>query len=427
MEGRLTGTLESTGDKTSSFIVEEVPDKIDRRNDVAIMKHDNMFLNLAYFSAINLVKENDHILDYISLQGPTPQPAFAQHLQFLQSGLTERQREAVTKALINDRSIPTIITGPAGTGKSLVLAEIGLQVAVSNRKVLYISPTNQGITNLYSTVRKLSEQHFQDKVRLLKLSSPAVQIGNDCDQCFRDDLGTNHRYPSLDEINLRDVIFATPTVALRLGLLTEKRPDFGCILIDELAYMTETEAICALAPFLKENREQNPKVVLAGDNKQLTYVPRSQAASLGGMTTDLMTRLMKLEVYNDDRYITHLVDNFRNDRLLISLLNHMIYENKIKCRTKTTSGKIVAVHTVSLFKRPINDTSAYNAVDAVTCLRLAQKERQEIPDKKVIILCLYKAQMALLTRLQTNAPEEERIDIVTAELVQGSQSDHVIL
>ena len=38
VEGRLTGTLESTGDKTSSFIVEEVPDTIDRQNDVAIMK-----------------------------------------------------------------------------------------------------------------------------------------------------------------------------------------------------------------------------------------------------------------------------------------------------------------------------------------------------------------------------------------------------
>ena len=61
--------------------------------------------------------------------------------------------------------------------------------------------------------------------------------------------------------------------------------------------MTETEAVCSLAPFLKENREENPKVVLAGDNKQLTYTPRSQAASLGGMTTDLMTRLMKLEAY----------------------------------------------------------------------------------------------------------------------------------
>ena len=82
IEGRLSGTLESTGDKTSSFIVEEVPDKIDRRNEVAIMKHDNMFLNLTYFSAINLVRENDHILDYLFLQGPTPQPAFAQHLHF---------------------------------------------------------------------------------------------------------------------------------------------------------------------------------------------------------------------------------------------------------------------------------------------------------------------------------------------------------
>ena len=119
---------------------------------------------------------------------------------------TERSSHS---ALTNDGSIPTIITGPAGTGKSLVLAEIGLLVAASNRKVLNISPTNQGVTNLYSTVRKLSEQHFQDKVCLLKLSSPAVQIGNDCDQCFRDDLGTNHRYPSLDEINLPDIISTT--------------------------------------------------------------------------------------------------------------------------------------------------------------------------------------------------------------------------
>ena len=62
VEGRLTGTLKSTGDKTSSFIVEEVPDTIDRQNDVALMKHDNMFLNLAYFSAFNLVKENNHVL-----------------------------------------------------------------------------------------------------------------------------------------------------------------------------------------------------------------------------------------------------------------------------------------------------------------------------------------------------------------------------
>ena len=36
-------------------------------------------------------------------------------------------------------------------------------------------------------------------------------------------------------------------------------------------------------------------------------------------------------------------------------------------------------------------------------------------------------QMALLTGLQTNTPEEERIEIVTAEIVQGSQADHVFL
>ena len=221
--GRLAGTLETTGDKTSCFIVDERPDRIDRWSNVSIVKHDNMFLNLAYFSVINLVRENEYILDYLLKQDSAPQPTTSQPLQFLQSNLTDRQKEETTKALLNDGSVPTIITGPAGTGKSLVLAELGLQAARTGIKVLYISPTNQGVTNLYAIVRSLAEYHFKDDLLFLKLSSPAaVQIGEFCDLCFKDDLGNSHRYPYLEEINIRDIIFATPTVALRLGLLTEK-------------------------------------------------------------------------------------------------------------------------------------------------------------------------------------------------------------
>ena len=89
--------------------------------------------------------------------------------------------------------------------------------------------------------------------------------------------------------------------------------------------MTECESLFALAPFLKENTQSNPRIVLAGDTKQLHYTPRSQAASLGGLTIDLMTRLMDLEIYLDNRFITHLVEIFRNDQLITTMLNKMVY------------------------------------------------------------------------------------------------------
>ena len=113
--------------------------------------------------------------------------------------------------------------------------------------------------------------------------------------------------------------------------------------------MTETEAICALAPFLKEDREQNPKVVLAGDNKQLTYVPCSQSASLGGMTTDLMTRLMKSEVYKDERYTPS--SQFQKWPTTDIFAQSHDLRKQDQLQNKTTSGKIVAVHTVSLTQR----------------------------------------------------------------------------
>ena len=425
--GRLTGNLEVTGDKTSAFIVHESPDKIDKWSSVSIVKRDNYFLNLAYYSVLHLVKENPHIKEYLFQQEPPQLKANNQPIQFLQSNLTNEQQEAVTKTLHNKPSAPAILTGPAGTGKSLVLAEIGLQIAKNKGKVLYISPTNQGIASLYMIVRALAEFHFGDELRLIKVSSPTVPITENCDLCYKDEVGTSHRYPPTLEIKNCDIVFATPTVAMRLGFLETNKPNFEGILVDEICFMTEPEGLCAIAPFINQDPNKNPFIILAGDPKQLHYCPRSQAAKLGGLEIDLMTRMIQLPAYKKGEVITHLYKNFRNDELITSILNTIVYENRILCMTGPTKGRIAAIHTVGITDRPVNDRSSYNPIDAVICLREARKEQLKNPDKKIIVLCLYKAQLALMLRMQQNEPPYTRIECITTESIQGSQADGVLI
>ena len=425
--GRVTGTLETSGDKTSSFIIDEPPAKINQWSTLSIVKQDNLFLTLAYYSVCQLVKDNKHILEYLF---PSKSPAHnsnPQPIEFLQQNLSTQQKKAVTTILNSEPTSPAILTGPAGCGKSLVLAEIGLQIARKHGKVLYISPTNTGATSLYAVIRALLELHFADEIRALKLSSPSVPIGEHCDQCYKDSIGNNHRYPPPAEIQSADIIFATPTVALRLGFLASNKPSFDCILVDEAAYLTEAECLCAIGPFVKENSALNPHIILAGDPLQLTYCSRSLAAKIGGLEIDLMSRLTELPAYKDNSEVSRLEENFRNDRLLVQVLNIMIYQNRILCMTGPTKGKIAAVHATGITDRPLNDRSSYNAIDAITCLQAAMKEKLCHPHKRTIILCLYKAQLALLLRLQSQKPPSDRIPIITTESIQGSQADSVFI
>ena len=91
------------------------------------------------------------------------------------------------------------------------------------------------------------------------------------------------------------------------------------------------------------------------------------------------------------------------------------------------TGSIQAVHSTGITTRALNDRSSYNRVDAIKALQQAKRIKAKYPDKRVVILAMYTAQLSLLSKLQKNTEQTHKIPILTTESVQGSQSHSVIM
>lgn len=91
---------------------------------------------------------------------------------FINKSLNDSQKEAVQMALSSNGLF--LIQGPPGTGKTQVIAEISVQLARSNRKVLIASQNNKAVDNAFDRMPKIPS------VRLLRvLSEKATKQGND--------------------------------------------------------------------------------------------------------------------------------------------------------------------------------------------------------------------------------------------------------
>ena len=424
----LTGTLEKTDDKQSSIIIQEDPSKINQWSDINLSKRENLFLTQAYFTSIKLVEENK-LLDYLFPTEYTGPSTPSELEKYFQPNLTTIQKIAVQKALQHQPSLPYIITGAAGCGKSLVLTEIILQslqhqTQAQTENILVVNPTNLGITELYAKTLEQVQKHFKN-INLLKLSAPSQPLGPNCKGCFKNETETHHEYPLESELKRFNAIFCTPTIAFRLGLLQEPNLKFKTIIIDETCYQPQSETLTALSPFLHP-QGQNPRVILSGDPFQLSYTPRSKAAKKGNYDISLLNRLLTNKVYKNTMLVSYLHDNYRNNKLIVAAINTLLYNNRIKPQRNMT-GSIQAVHSTGITTRALNDRSSYNRVDAIKALQQAKRIKAKYPDKRVVILAMYTAQLSLLSKLQKNTEQTHKIPILTTESVQGSQSHSVIM
>lgn len=425
--GKLSGSLELPGDRSSTFILYEDPSKIDQWANVNVYKQDNRFLTYAYFTTLNLVKSKG-LLDYLfpdtydGPNNPTDLP------KYFQDELTPNQKVAVQKAMQHSPCLPNIITGPAGCGKTKVLMEIMLQTISKNDnkgRVLIINPTNIGVVGLYKRAKEIIPQHFSD-VQVIKVTSPTQLISEDCKDCFKNSQGTHHEYPDPTDILRHQVACCTPTIALRIGLLSTHSVCFDTILVDECCYEPQPGSLSAILPFLTRTGP-NPRVILAGDPNQLNYCARSLGAKMGGYQTDLLSRLLNRPVYKTDMLVSNLNENFRNGEIFVEIINTLVYNNKIVPMILTNRGRMSVVHSAGLTKRAANDKSSYNLVEAVQSLSQARAYRAKNPGRGIVILTMYKAQLAMLTKLQENTPPENRIQVVTSESIQGSQSECIVI
>jgi DNA replication ATP-dependent helicase Dna2 len=217
------------------------------------------------------------------------------------------QNEAVSKILGTKNYC--LVQGPAGTGKTYVIAKSAIELAKSGDKVLLTAFTNRAVDNM---CKYLLENQFTNFIRLGSPHAIQPEIRDFTLPVYK----KSHPDKSTKEIiSSFPIILATTStisnpVYERLGIKT--------IIIDEASQMTEPTVLSAL---LEGNR-----FILVGDHKQLPPVVQSPKAQKEGMSVSLFERLAK----NAPKSIHLLTHQFRMNEKLVEFSNQSFYDNKLK-------------------------------------------------------------------------------------------------
>lgn len=249
--------------------------------------------------------------------------------------LNREQRAAVTAIATHSHSMPFLLSGPPGTGKTKTCVEAILQLVARDptNRVLVVAPSNAA-----SDVLALRLADHLKQTELLRLNDPTRTFAEVPERlslfCCVD--GPAYTLPPWEKLMAaRVVVTASHDVAmllqsrsasnvdlgeLRLGMLPgmlkvddpRPLPHWTHLIVDEAAQGTEPDlaaALSTIAPHPRTRVELWPTVVLVGDPAQLGPQVRNSDARAQGLDVSLLERLARRAVYS--RALAKLKKNAR--------------------------------------------------------------------------------------------------------------------
>ncbi|MBY8999831.1 MAG: AAA family ATPase [Candidatus Heimdallarchaeota archaeon] len=203
----------------------------------------------------------------------------------------------------------SLIQGPAGTGKTYVIAKTAIILAKNGEKILLTAFTNRAVDNICSY---LLTNNFTNFIRLGQEHSTQNEIKDYTVDAYRSKYPDKSFSQLLSEIPI--IVATTSTISNpnfeKLGIQT--------IIIDEASQMTEPTVLSALL--------EGDKFILVGDHKQLPPVVQSSKAQAEGMSVSLFERLAKLHP-DSVHLLTH---QFRMNEKLVEFSNNKFYSGKLQ-------------------------------------------------------------------------------------------------
>ncbi|KAF8156820.1 RNA helicase [Crassisporium funariophilum] len=242
------------------------------------------------------------------------------------------QRQAVV-SIVTQRpgSLPFVVFGPPGTGKTITIVEAIRQVLVANpnARILACAPSNSAADLIASRLRVglTTEELF----RFYAPSRYKNQVPDDLLPYTYTDSNGHFSVPGplLTRVKRFRVIVSTCVSASFAAGVGMARGHFTHIFIDEAGQATEPEAFVSIK-MLADNKTN---VVLSGDPKQLGPIIRSGVARELGLEKSYLERLMEREVY-DHRTghglsVVKLVKNFRSHNAILRFPNERFYDGDL--------------------------------------------------------------------------------------------------
>uniref|UniRef100_A0AAY4E943 RNA helicase n=1 Tax=Denticeps clupeoides TaxID=299321 RepID=A0AAY4E943_9TELE len=406
------------------------------RKQMATQTRTGHFLALMWFCLFVLQMQVLHL--WISLVDQLQRQAIPSPGQFFNPKLNPAQKEAVKRVLAGEcRPTPYILFGPPGTGKTITLIEIILQVfhRLPYSRMLVCTPSNSAADLICV---RLHDSGYLNVASLARVNATCRPEGV-LRQYSR--AGEDIRHASYHRIVVTTCSSAGMfyQIGLRIGHFTHG-------FLDEAGQATEPESLIPLG-LLSGNEGQ---IVLAGDPRQLGPVIKSKVASAFGLGLSLLERLMATPLYSSTEsgynpvLVTKLVYNYRSHEALLSLPSRLFYSGELCMRAERavvgslchwsclpTKGFPLIFHGVRGNEmRESSNPSWFNPAEAVQvmmyCCQLAKKLYNPVKVADIGIIAPYKKQVEKI-RLLLHKVGLGDIKVGSVEEFQGQEFLVIIL
>ncbi|KAJ7484319.1 P-loop containing nucleoside triphosphate hydrolase protein [Mycena latifolia] len=226
-------------------------------------------------------------------------------------------------------SVPFVIFGPPGTGKTVTMVEAIRQVLAADphARILACAPSNSAADLIASRLMALSTDEL---FRFYAPSRNKDQVALELREYTYTKSEGHFSVPPLSRMKRFRVVVTTCVSASVVSGIGIPRGHYTHIFCDEAGQSTEPEVMIAI----KTMADTRTNIVLSGDPKQLGPIIRSAVARELGLETSYIERLMQREIYDEKKgygaSVIKLTKNFRSHKAILKFPNERFYKGELQ-------------------------------------------------------------------------------------------------
>ncbi|KAJ7249435.1 RNA helicase [Mycena rebaudengoi] len=339
-------------------------------------------------------------------------------------------------------SVPFIVFGPPGTGKTVTIVEAIRQILLRDpdARILACAPSNSAADLI---AMNLSSIGTLELFRLNALSRKYKDLPKNLQRFSAVNDNLTFVLPVVEDLRKFRVVVSTCLsggVPAHLGV---ERGHFSHIFVDEAGQATEPEVILPI----KSNAGPKTNVILAGDNKQLGPIIQSWMARSLGLQVSYLSRIMQRDIYSLDpeTSIVKLVNNFRSHPAILEFSNQQFYDGELQScgnpalirslensdELPTKKFPLIFHGVVTSEDREGSSPSYFNAGEASLVKKyvsaLVGNRKLRVRPEEIGVITPYHAQRCKIIDLLSRDPKFRGITVGSVEEFQGQERRVIIM